>query len=44
MVQVTELGYIGIGVKELETWKHFASDIIGWQIIDDHCKGGLCIG
>ena len=35
MVQVTELGYIGIGVKDLETWQHFASDIIGWQIIDE---------
>jgi len=35
MVQVTELGYIGIGVKDLAIWRHFASDIIGWQIIDE---------
>ena len=27
MVQVTELGYMGIGVKDLDTWKHFAATI-----------------
>ena len=24
MIQVTELGYMGIGVKDLDAWKHFA--------------------
>ena len=23
MIHVTELGYMGIGVKDLDTWKHF---------------------
>ena len=35
MVQVTELGYMGIGVKDLDTWKHFAANIIGWEIVDE---------
>ena len=25
MIQVTELGYMGIGVKDLDAWKHFAT-------------------
>ena len=35
MVQVTELGYMGIGVKDLDTWKHFAATILGWEIVDE---------
>ncbi len=29
MSQVTELGYLGIGVKDLEAWKNFATNIVG---------------
>lgn len=39
MVQVTELGYMGIGVKDIDTWKHFASNIIGWEIVDEGEEG-----
>ena len=29
MVQVTELGYMGIGVKDPEAWKKFAAELVG---------------
>ena len=35
MVQVTELGYMGIGVKDLDTWKHFATAIVGMELSDE---------
>lgn len=35
MIQVTELGYMGIGVKKLDEWKHFAADIVGMEVTND---------
>jgi 2,3-dihydroxybiphenyl 1,2-dioxygenase len=35
MIQVTELGYMGLGVKDLEAWKHFAADILALEVVDD---------
>ncbi|MGH7932120.1 MAG: VOC family protein [Candidatus Binataceae bacterium] len=35
MVQVTELSYMGIGVKNLDEWKHFATQIIGMELLDE---------
>ena len=35
MVQVTELGYMGIGVKDLDGWKAFASEIVGLEVADE---------
>jgi len=35
MIQVTELGYIGIGVKDVDAWKNFASKIVGFEVADD---------
>jgi 2,3-dihydroxyethylbenzene 1,2-dioxygenase len=35
MVQVTELGYMGIGVKDIDQWKNFATQIIGLELADD---------
>jgi len=35
MVQVTELGYMGIGVKDLDAWKNFAGAIVGMEVTDD---------
>src|SRR5215470_7286989 len=35
MVQVTELGYMGIGVKDLDAWKQFATDIMGLELTDE---------
>src|SRR5919201_979679 len=35
MVQVTELGYMGIGVKDLDAWKNFATAIVGMELADE---------
>ena len=35
MVQVTELGYMGIGIKRLDEWKSFATRILGMELSDD---------
>src|SRR5713101_183241 len=35
MVQVTELGYMGLGVKDLEAWKNFATAIVGLELADE---------
>ena len=35
MIQVTELGYIGVGVKDLGAWKNFATDIVGFELADE---------
>ena len=38
---VTELGYIGIGVKSLSQWKEFASQILGLEVVDE-CEPSCC--
>lgn len=35
MVQVTELGYMGIGIKDLDAWKSFATSIVGMELADE---------
>lgn len=35
MVQLTELGYMGIGVKDLAAWKNFATTIVGFELAED---------
>jgi 2,3-dihydroxyethylbenzene 1,2-dioxygenase len=35
MVQVTELGYIGIEVKSPEEWKSFAAEVLGMELAHD---------
>jgi len=35
MIQVTELGYMGIGVKDLGAWKDFAAGIVGFEVADE---------
>jgi len=35
MVQVTELGYIGVGVKDVDEWKNFATQVLGMELVDD---------
>ena len=35
MVQVTELGYMGFGVKDLEAWKKFAANILAMEVVDE---------
>ena len=35
MIQVTELGYVGLGVKDLAEWKRFAAEIVGLEVSDE---------
>jgi 2,3-dihydroxyethylbenzene 1,2-dioxygenase len=35
MVQVTELGYFGIGVKDVVAWKQFAREILGLEVREE---------
>jgi len=35
MIQVTELGYMGVGVKDLAAWKEFAGQIMGFEVTDE---------
>ena len=35
MIQVTELGYAGFGVKDLNAWKKFGADILGMEVVDE---------
>jgi 2,3-dihydroxybiphenyl 1,2-dioxygenase len=35
MVQVTELGYVGIEVKNPDEWKDFATEVMGLELADD---------
>ncbi|HXX48895.1 MAG TPA: VOC family protein [Myxococcota bacterium] len=32
---VTELGYMGLGVSDLDAWKAFARDILGLEVVDE---------
>ena len=41
MVAVTELGYMGFGVKDLEEWKMFAHNILGMEVVAEG-HGNLC--
>lgn len=35
MIKVTELGYLGIGVKDAAAWKEFASQVVGMEVLDE---------
>ena len=39
MAKITELGYLGFGVKNIEEWKRFASDIGGLEVVDGEVPG-----
>ncbi len=41
MVQVTELGYLTLGVKDLARWKTFAAEVLGVEVVDGD-KPGSC--
>jgi 2,3-dihydroxybiphenyl 1,2-dioxygenase len=38
---VTELGYLGLGVSDLEAWKRFARDVVGLEVVDEG-EGDRC--
>ncbi len=35
---VTELGYMGVSVSDLDAWKAFARDVVGLQVVDEEEK------
>jgi 2,3-dihydroxybiphenyl 1,2-dioxygenase len=35
MTQVTELGYMGVGVRKFDEWKDFATRIVGMELVED---------
>ena len=39
MAQITELGYLALGVKDLSRWKAFASEILGLEIVEGSNPG-----
>ena len=39
MTQITELGYLGLGVSSIEDWKHYAADVIGLEVVDGDVPG-----
>jgi 2,3-dihydroxyethylbenzene 1,2-dioxygenase len=39
MVQITELGYLTLGVKDLARWKSFAAEILGVEVADGRHPG-----
>ncbi|MBV1907354.1 MAG: VOC family protein [Pseudomonadales bacterium] len=41
MVGITELGYIGLGVKSLADWKKYAAGILGAEVVDAE-EAGRC--
>ena len=35
MSRVTELGYLGISISDLEKWKSYACDVVGMEFVDE---------
>src|SRR5215469_7298068 len=38
MTQITELSYMGIGVKNLDEWKAFATEMIGMEFVEGETR------
>ena len=41
MARVTQLGYVGLGVSNVEEWEHFATDILGLESNGVDADGNL---
>lgn len=41
MANVTQLGYLGIGVRDIAAWEHFATQTLGLQVGERHDDGTL---
>ena len=35
MSAVTELGYLGLSVSDLDAWRSYASEVAGMEVFDD---------
>src|SRR6202050_14043 len=43
MVQITEMGYMGIGAKSLDEWKTFAANMVGMEVAGDGERDRCCL-
>ncbi len=43
MAGVTQLGYIGIGVKDIDAWEEYAQDVLGLQVSGKEEDGSLLL-
>ena len=41
MASVTQLGYVGIGAKDVEQWEHYATESLGLQSNGRESDGSL---
>ena len=41
MAGVTQLGYLGINVSDLDAWEQFATDVLGLQVSGRDTDGSL---
>ena len=39
MANVTQLGYLGLGVKDGDAWKQFATNVLGFQVTTGDDQG-----
>lgn len=44
MAGVTQLGYLGISVKELDTWRDYATSMLGLEEAGSNGRGSLLLG
>ncbi|PZQ60218.1 MAG: 2,3-dihydroxybiphenyl 1,2-dioxygenase [Phenylobacterium zucineum] len=35
MIQVTELGYVGLGVSDMPAWRRYAAQVLGLEVVPD---------
>ena len=43
MASVTQLGYVGLSVNNVEEWEHFATDVLGLQSNGIDSEGNLSL-
>ena len=43
MASVTQLGYVGLSVSNVEEWEHFATDVLGLQSNGIDSDGNLSL-
>ncbi|MGE0058957.1 MAG: VOC family protein [Dehalococcoidia bacterium] len=43
MAEVTQLGYIGIGVKDIDAWEEYAQNVLGLQVSGKEEDGSLLL-
>lgn len=44
MTAVSQLGYLGLGVKDVGAWRGFAESVLGLRAVEGHADGDLLLG